>query len=250
MLSRDPPPEARCSAAIAVAERKQARYAGADSYFPLLWIGRLDWSGRLLLGDTSRLARAQIGRYRDDRNVAKAIARRAPAGGEKRSCGPRQRHARDWANAQVASPALACPVGAAARTRNEKEPRDPGAYESSSGRAFSRTVGARATAVRSVCRLAPVGAQIRTTVSPNQVDAAPKTLDNHARLATSGDESAVPDCARAMRLGPGSSGGARAPRRTPRPPWGRTASRRNDAAQRARLHRSSLCGRRGPLSSR
>src|ERR1039458_1960324 len=34
-------------------------------------------------------------------SAAKAIARRAPAGVEKRSCGPRQRHAPDWAIAQI-----------------------------------------------------------------------------------------------------------------------------------------------------
>jgi hypothetical protein len=40
---------------------------------------------------------------RGDRVVAKAIVRRAPAGREKRSCGPRQRDARVWANAEASS---------------------------------------------------------------------------------------------------------------------------------------------------
>jgi hypothetical protein len=77
-------------------------------------------------------------------------------------------------------PSAGSPIVAAGSVRYENEPRDPGAHESSS-RAFSGTVGARATAVRSVCRLAPVGAQVRAIVSPNQVDVAPKTLHNHAR---------------------------------------------------------------------
>jgi hypothetical protein len=40
-----------------------------------------------------------IGPDLDDRVVANAIAGRDAAGGQKRSCGPRQPDARDWANA-------------------------------------------------------------------------------------------------------------------------------------------------------
>ena len=52
-------------------------------------------------------AAAQLGLGPGECLVAKAIARRAPAGGKKRSCGTWQRHARYWANAQAASAAPA-----------------------------------------------------------------------------------------------------------------------------------------------
>jgi hypothetical protein len=62
------------------------RTTPATSWAPMSW----------LLSSTRD--RAGLSRLRDS-DVAKAIARRAPAGVEKRSSGPRQRHARDWAKA-------------------------------------------------------------------------------------------------------------------------------------------------------
>src|ERR1035437_290653 len=64
-------------------------------------IGSPTLTGTIATGRTRKQAAARGPADRNDRNVAEGVARRQAPGEWKRSCGPRTRSARDWADAGV-----------------------------------------------------------------------------------------------------------------------------------------------------